>query len=32
MGNNLEMKLNIVIDWGVDLCEIITIVLHRNGT
>ena len=32
MGNNLEMKLNIVIDWGVDLCEIITIVLHCNGT
>ena len=32
MGNNLEMKLNIVIDWGVDLCEIITIVLHHNGT
>ena len=32
MGNNFEMKLNIVIDWGVDLCEIITIVLHCNGT
>ena len=23
MGNNFEMELNIVIDWGVDLCEII---------